>query len=189
MRIVVRLCTDDKGTVDFYSKIDDALEFPLDVIDDLASEAKEIQKVGNDWFVYSWALHHVRQRGTFCKVLDLLDERKLTVSEVAFVAQLLLRGSIDAPLPREHDAFLKTVPTLAQAAAAVYDVRVNRSVPPVNLDRLRRALGTKSTLGRALGIQSSVTSPFQLLTSLFATPCRRRLVDGGADARNVRRRT
>ena len=54
--VVVRLCTDERAVVDFYNQLDNVLELPLEVVDDHAREAKEIQKF-NSWLNYALPLH------------------------------------------------------------------------------------------------------------------------------------
>merc|ERR1711972_1018527 len=89
LQLVIRLCTDDKSTIDFYNTIDQELEFPLDIIDDIVSEAQEVAYENqNNWFGYTSLLHRVREAGTLCKVLDSIDERSLTPSEVRYLATL-----------------------------------------------------------------------------------------------------
>jgi len=86
-------------------------------------------------------LQMIREGGTFCKLLDLMDERRLTQVEAALFAQLLLRGEDEAPLPREPDAFCDEVADRAWDAEPVLDVLRGRMVPPVDAEALRWALG------------------------------------------------
>merc|ERR1711981_1062724 len=90
LQLVIRLCTDDKSTIEFYNNIDEELEFPLDILDDISSEATEVAIVSrNNWFAYTPLLHRVREAGTLCKVLDSIDERPLRPQEVRYLAGLL----------------------------------------------------------------------------------------------------
>merc|ERR1711904_596233 len=103
--IVIRLTTDNDSVVDYYNQVDAELELPLEVIDDIKSEAKEIISQGNGWLTYSPLLHRIREGGTFVKLFDLLDERQLTPTEVSLFTQLLLRREGDAPMPRSAEDF------------------------------------------------------------------------------------
>jgi len=47
--VIIRLCTDDAGVADFYDDVEKDLELPLDVLDDLVGEAREIAK--RQWVV------------------------------------------------------------------------------------------------------------------------------------------
>lgn len=87
--IVVRLCTDDQEVVDFYNSLHQALELPLEVLDDLFNEAKEIYK-HNRWLNYCLPLHRCRELGYQHRIFDLLDERPLTKDEVVEFCSLLL---------------------------------------------------------------------------------------------------
>merc|ERR1711904_136279 len=107
--IVIRLTTDNDSVVDYYNQVDAELELPLEVIDDIKSEAKEIRSQLNGWLTYSPLLHKIREGGTFVKLLDLLDERRLTPTEVSVLAQLLLRREQEEPMPRSAQDFCDAV--------------------------------------------------------------------------------
>lgn len=133
--VVIRLATDDDDVVDFYNKVDEELELPLEVLDDFESEAREIRNVGNGWLTYSPLLHKIREGGTFVKLLDLLDERSLTAMELSVVAQLLLRGEGDAAWPRDAERFCATLAAAVDTAPLVYDPLARRMVPPINASK------------------------------------------------------
>lgn len=139
--VVIRLCTDDGAVADFYSDIEKELELPLDVLDDAEGEAREIARVGNGWFTYTPELHRIREGGTFVKLLDLLDERRLSAVEASVLAQLLLREEGEPPLPRDPEAFCDEAERLAEEAELVPCARRRfRKEPPVDAQRLRVAV-------------------------------------------------
>ena len=79
--IVVRLCTSEKRIVDYWNNLDARCDLQLEVLDDHLSEAKEIARY-NKWINYALPLHRVREMGCSDRVVDLIDERKLTITEV-----------------------------------------------------------------------------------------------------------
>merc|ERR1739845_54310 len=104
VQLVIRLCTDDDDVMKFYDEIDEEFELPMDVLDDLNGEAKQIAQKGNDWFVYSPLLHRIREAGTLCKLLDDVDERRLARQEVRrFVELLVPEHSSATPLSAGDD--------------------------------------------------------------------------------------
>jgi hypothetical protein len=96
--VVVRLCTDDKGVLDYYKKLDEQMELSLEVLDDYLDEAQEVYDK-NPWLTYSLALHRCREMGMSCHALhrwlDWLDERTLTRAEILDVLGIL--GVVDWP--------------------------------------------------------------------------------------------
>eukprot|EP00567_Pseudictyota_dubia_P001872 CAMPEP_0197464544 /NCGR_PEP_ID=MMETSP1175-20131217/64074_1 /TAXON_ID=1003142 /ORGANISM="Triceratium dubium, Strain CCMP147" /LENGTH=435 /DNA_ID=CAMNT_0043000525 /DNA_START=110 /DNA_END=1417 /DNA_ORIENTATION=- len=86
--IVIRLCTDEEEVVSFYNDIDQQLELSIDVLDDLEAEAQEVHAF-NSWLNYALPLHRIREFGFNERVFDLIDERKLTKSELRQFCLLL----------------------------------------------------------------------------------------------------
>ena len=89
--LVIRLCTNEPSVTEFYNALDAQLELPLEVLDDAVQEAKEVGQY-NPWLNYATPLHRCRELGMaqdHARVLDLLDERPLTVDEVVQVCRVL----------------------------------------------------------------------------------------------------
>jgi hypothetical protein len=86
--VVVRLCTDEDAVVEYWNTVDGDLELEMDVLDDLKGEADEIGKK-NPYITYGEPLHRLREWGTCAKVLDHLDERLLSPSELMDVVDLV----------------------------------------------------------------------------------------------------
>jgi hypothetical protein len=86
--LVVRLCTDDSTIADFWNDIDKVLELNMDVLDDMASEAKEIE-AHNSWLTYGEPLHRLREFGVTVKEFDLLDEAPLPFEQLRKVCQIM----------------------------------------------------------------------------------------------------
>ena len=86
--VVIRLCTDEENIVNYWNSIDNVLELELDILDDLVSEAEEVNKV-NNWFTYGEPLHLLRQFGVSIKELDMLDEKALTIDQIRDVCAIM----------------------------------------------------------------------------------------------------
>jgi len=84
VQILLKLCTDNEKVVKYWNNIDEVLELNMDVLDDLASEAKEVTYY-NPWLTYGEPLHHLRMFGIAIKEFDLLDETPLTMEQMHVV--------------------------------------------------------------------------------------------------------
>jgi len=139
--IVIRLCTDDDASVAYYNRIDEEEELPLEVLDDLESEAQEVRGQGNDWLTYSPMIHMIREGGTFMKLFDLLDERKLNVLEARLLAGHLLQLEDQPPLPlSDAKKFSRMADERVRRMAKVYNPLQRRMAPCINMSKLRRAI-------------------------------------------------
>lgn len=153
--IVIRLATDDDSTVDYYNKIDEELELPLDILDDLSGEAKEVHACGNGWFAYTPIIHRIREGGSLDKIFDLLDERALKVPEIAKFLELLFRGPDDEVFPRDPKELFKVAQEAAASAPRVFNGRLGRMSEVIDLKLLRKALGL-SQLQRMKALPASM---------------------------------
>jgi hypothetical protein len=86
--VVIRLCTDDDKVVSYWNNIDKNLELDMDILDDIAGEAKEIYEV-NDWITYGEPLHRLREWGVNLRELDLIDEAPLSGEQMRVVCAML----------------------------------------------------------------------------------------------------
>eukprot|EP00035_Acanthoeca_spectabilis_P022354 m.443253 g.443253 ORF g.443253 m.443253 type:complete len:292 (+) comp18942_c0_seq1:292-1167(+) len=118
--VVIRLCTDDDAVVKYWNNVDNDLELEMDVLDDLESEAKEIDEF-SPWFTYGAPMHRLREWGATSKVLDVIDERPLVPHELLELARLLF-GEVDLPQPElGWQAFKTQLELEAAKHATVWD--------------------------------------------------------------------
>eukprot|EP00038_Savillea_parva_P009093 m.181218 g.181218 ORF g.181218 m.181218 type:complete len:489 (+) comp15192_c0_seq1:96-1562(+) len=131
--LVVRLCTNDDEGISFWNNLDEEEEFALDVIDDLKGEAVEIYGVRNGFFVYTPALHRIREGGFPHAIFDRMDEKRLAPPQQAELLRMLLVDRKDGdgvPLPPPTAPNFKAeVKARAKKLPSVWDPRTNRLRP------------------------------------------------------------
>ena len=148
--IVIRLCTDDESVVSYYNDIDNEVELPLEVLDDMEAEAHEIRQAGNRWLTYFPFLHQIRTAGTENKLFDQLDERALTKVEISMLLQLLLRRKEASPFPSAAHDFLAAVNESLMAFPPAYDPIGKRMLPMVDVHYLQKSLNKPKSGGCAI---------------------------------------
>lgn len=133
--LVVRLCTDEQDVVDYYGKLDENLEWNMEVLDDFTSEAKEVHRY-NPWLNYGLPLHRCREAGFRHRLFDLLDERALTREEMVDFLRLLL-GDHEWKDPHvEWEAFVKQIRTVVSQEGKQWDPVRRRAMDWIHVNRL-----------------------------------------------------
>jgi len=85
--------------VSYWNSVDETLELDLDVLDDLTGEAAEVCAASrNPWLSYGAPLHRLREFGSCIKLLDLLDEKRLSAAEMKDLIEIIL-GAVASDLP------------------------------------------------------------------------------------------
>lgn len=143
--LVVRLCTDDEKTVQFYNDLDKQLEISVEVLDNFTSEAQEMYEV-NPWINYILPIHRMREMGFQNRLFDLLDERALTISEVRDYCMLVLgRGAFDGVPEPEMDlkGFLRAVNSIGQQMQSWHVVK-RKMKPLVDAQKIAKIHGKDS---------------------------------------------
>jgi hypothetical protein len=158
--VVVRLCTDNEAICKYWNRIDENLELPVDVLDDLAGEATEIFKL-NPEIVYTDKLHKARTWGDLPLSFDLLDEKKLSMSDLDVIIKYILPELEGNPNPildsQGYVDFLASIPI-----PEVYDIRLRRMMPCINIQALRNKILTNS--------QTQVSVTTSQLVTIDQTP-------------------
>ncbi|KAI2506864.1 hypothetical protein MHU86_7549 [Fragilaria crotonensis] len=151
--MVVRLCTNDDNVLGYYEKLDGQLELNLEVLDDYMDEAKEVNKY-NPWLTYGLPLHRCREMGFHDKLLDMLDEQKLTLDEVSqFIRLLLGEASPSAGTTKtlrcadphaDWDGFIRDLKEILSANDLTYHPIRKRLRSWIDLAVLERSYGPNS---------------------------------------------
>jgi len=148
--LVINLCTDDDNVVEYYNKLDTTIGNELsglDVIDDFESEAKEIKKVKNTFFVYSYRIHLCRQAGCYSIISDQMDEITFPIHYITkFIRELfkqekpkivegkLINNQLNALNPSKY---LGRIDKLIQDSELVYNILTHSFEKPIDISKLK----------------------------------------------------
>ena len=142
--LVINLCTDCDEIVEYYNDLDTKIGAELsgfDVLDDLESEQREVLHAGNDFFVYSEAIHICRMAGCYSIIGDLMDEKKLSVYHACKLCNELCgihRFEENDELPNYNDRkrYIECIKTMIATKNKVYDFKQKRLSKIIDVNKL-----------------------------------------------------
>merc|ERR1711903_313515 len=100
-------------------------------------------------------VHRIRERGTSEKLFELFDERTMGLSEIVKFMEFFFREPDEQPFPRHPAKLLKLAKDINVRSARVYDGRLDKMVPPLNLKKLGAALGPTTLQCMTRGMRST----------------------------------
>merc|ERR1711862_518583 len=155
---VIRLCSTDEETVQFYNGLDNLLERSIEVILDVHTEAEEIYKE-NRWLTYALPLHWSREMGLRDRLFDMLDERLLTKEEMIKLLQLIFGKKVTNNLPdplHDWNGFFKGLDGVVKNEGFTWDPVSKKLKHWIDLKALHKIYGEDGgTMGNMKALRTS----------------------------------
>lgn len=134
--ILIRLCTDNRTTIDYWNKIDTDLELKIDILDDLKKECYETMK-SNPWLNYCQELQRFRESGVFLQEFDYIDEGKMSVEQMKkFISIIIDKPDLTHP-DTDFNEFMREVKDGVRALPDIYNPKYSRMIKIINTKRLK----------------------------------------------------
>lgn len=154
---VLRLTTDEEQAFEFFNALDARIPLPLDVLDDFYGESLEVY-LRNPWLCYALVLHRFRELGlsSHITVLDVLDERALTVTELCDFLQFLFGIPFPPPNQTQWPAFLQTIQQCMARERPHWNPVLKQTTPWIDVALLMRMYGPL-VMGSAVPTSPSFT--------------------------------
>eukprot|EP00928_Gymnodinium_smaydae_P032432 TRINITY_DN23489_c0_g3_i1.p1 TRINITY_DN23489_c0_g3~~TRINITY_DN23489_c0_g3_i1.p1 ORF type:complete len:360 (-),score=32.54 TRINITY_DN23489_c0_g3_i1:27-1106(-) len=140
---VLRLTASMPGLDDFYQDLAERVGFSIDVVDNMEAEANEAALQGNDFFVYSPAIHYVRTRGTLHRALRDLDTTLVTREQAMDIAEALVmeNEACDAFPRNDLSQFVAKVSEKLLKQHLVWNPLRKQWEPPLDVTKLKKHIG------------------------------------------------
>ncbi|KAL7526715.1 hypothetical protein ACHAXR_001618, partial [Thalassiosira sp. AJA248-18] len=134
VKIVLRLCTDDKKVMNV---LDNNLDF-CDVLVDYWGEALKVF-AKNPWLTYGIGIQRLREAGLAWGIIDHLVERPLSLDEIHQFCKMMFIGESrqDLPHPRNWTSFIRGLTQLVKKENTTYNPIAKRQTPWINLSKLQ----------------------------------------------------
>ena len=113
-------------------------------------EAQEVY-THNPWLCYGLPLHRCREMGFHNQLVDLIDERPLTVDEISDFMCLLFHGMNRVDPMVDWEAFCNSIEIALKSEQKQWNPISRRMTPWVNINVLNRKYGKYSVVYKRIG--------------------------------------
>ena len=147
--LIVRLCTNDEASFQFWTTLDLDLDIAIEILDDFEAEA-EAAFTMNPWCNYCMPLQRAREWGFRTKLLESLRERPLTHNELRDYCALIFGVKKDVlPDPTvEWAMFYYDVEALNAREKRQFNPLVKRNRGWIDLKAMAKMYGGKAEVAR-----------------------------------------